>query len=354
LHPAPVRVLILVLALLVLAPSAYADRVTVKGTVLEGEVQSIDGKQIVMKTVYGQGALNINLQDVEAIETDVPFHVFHGADVHTTGPVIGLTPGEIRVASDGGAETISLGDMHAVVRQPGDDADFLEAAEVSFPYWSANFDLGFNASQATDDSLGLNVGLRGKRERGPSRFRPSIRWRYGQKRDDGEDRRTDDNNIFGALKQEYDVTERWFVYGKVDGEYDAVDSLSFRTVPTVGAAYKLFDTENLTWSAGLGPAYVYQRFFGGETEDYLAMGIVTQLEWQLPFEGTVWSFSTSYTPSVSEWTTNYLIRTETALRMPLAGAFSLRAAVLNTYDNTPADGSSRNSLSTTVGLSAGF
>ena len=48
-----------VLALIAgLLPSlAAADRVTVKGTVLEGSVKSLDAKQIVFETIYGKGDL---------------------------------------------------------------------------------------------------------------------------------------------------------------------------------------------------------------------------------------------------------------------------------------------------------
>lgn len=67
---------------------ATADRVTVKGTVLEGTVKSIDAKQIVVETVYGKG--NLTIADVEAIETDVAFHLFHGDHVETVGLALGF------------------------------------------------------------------------------------------------------------------------------------------------------------------------------------------------------------------------------------------------------------------------
>ena len=62
------------LVLLLLVPSlAAADRVTVKGTVLEGTVKSITAKHVVLETVYGKGDLVIKTEDVSAIETDAPF-----------------------------------------------------------------------------------------------------------------------------------------------------------------------------------------------------------------------------------------------------------------------------------------
>jgi hypothetical protein len=59
------------LALPAAAP-ALADRVSVKGVVLEGRVESITAERVVMSTVYGKGQLAIAVADVEAIETDDP------------------------------------------------------------------------------------------------------------------------------------------------------------------------------------------------------------------------------------------------------------------------------------------
>ena len=78
-----------------LASAAAADRVTVKGTVLEGTVKSISAKQVVMTTVYGKGDLAIGTEDVSAIETDAPFHVYKADDGTEVGPVVGVTPAAV-------------------------------------------------------------------------------------------------------------------------------------------------------------------------------------------------------------------------------------------------------------------
>jgi len=42
-----------------------------------------DAKQIVFETIYGKGDLTIKLADIEAIETDGDFYLWHGDDVET-------------------------------------------------------------------------------------------------------------------------------------------------------------------------------------------------------------------------------------------------------------------------------
>src|SRR5574339_243047 len=94
----------LCLVALLLVPSlASADRVTVKGTVLEGTVKSISAKEVVMETVYGKGTLTIPTADVSAIETAAPFHVFRADDGVEHGPVVGITPEAVSLAREDGS-----------------------------------------------------------------------------------------------------------------------------------------------------------------------------------------------------------------------------------------------------------
>ena len=80
-------------ALLLFVPSlAAADRVTVKGTVLEGKVTSVSAKQITMTTIYGKGEVAIPTADVTAIETDEPFHVFRSDDGQSISATSAATP----------------------------------------------------------------------------------------------------------------------------------------------------------------------------------------------------------------------------------------------------------------------
>ena len=61
----------LLVATLLLVPSfAAADRVTVKGTVLEGKVKAISSKKILMETIYGKG-VRLKPKEMKALESQV-------------------------------------------------------------------------------------------------------------------------------------------------------------------------------------------------------------------------------------------------------------------------------------------
>jgi putative salt-induced outer membrane protein YdiY len=348
-----VAVLALIAALL---PSpAAADRVTVKGVALEGSVKSLDAKQIVFETVYGKGDLTISLADIEAIETDGDFYLWHGDDVETVGRVVGASPDAITMDKTAhGRVDVPTSALLAARRSPGPEAGLVERAHVELPYWSASFDLAFSATQATDDTLALATGLGIQRTRGPARTKLGARYQLGREKKDGESSDTTANEIRGFLRQEYDLTSRLFAFGAVEAEYDEIESLSIRLVPKVGLGYFLVKRESFWLSVDAGPAYVYERFFGGDTNRYPGIGFGAESDWKLPVLGASWHNRLDYTPSFKDFFGDYLLRFETGLLVPMTESLSLKFALIDAYDSTPADGAKENSLTTLVGLALGF
>jgi hypothetical protein len=158
---------VLFVALLLVPSLAAADRVTVKGAVLEGTVKSISGKQIVMTTVYGKGELTIPTADVTAIETDAPFHVFRADDGQNVGPIVGITPTAVTIAEQSGSPAeIPFDQVQAAPRDAGEDANWFERRPVESPWWSGNADLSFASFDAATHTTALATGFGVRREQG--------------------------------------------------------------------------------------------------------------------------------------------------------------------------------------------
>ena len=350
------RIQLLLVALALLLPvAAHADRVTVKGTVLEGKITSITKKSVVLETVYGAGALVIDTKDIEAIETDVPFHVFHGDDVDSLGPVVGVNPEQVTVTPAGGApEAIPFGDVYVIRRDPGPEAGILDRLGVELAYWEGNFDLGFSYVNATSDSsaLGIAGGLR--RERGPSRLKLEAAYHRSTSKEQGESEDVTTDELYGQVRQEYDLTPRFFAFGSLYAENDGVEDLSIRLIPRVGFGYKLFTSENAWITLDGGPGYVYERYYGGDTNKYPMIGLGAESDWKLGLLGASWHNRLDWTPSVLGPFSDFLLRGETALLIPLISRLSFKVSVVDLYNSSPADDTEKNSLATLVGLSLGF
>jgi putative salt-induced outer membrane protein YdiY len=349
--------------ILLFVPSlASADRVTVKDTVLEGEVKSISAKAVVLTTVYGKGDLTIKTEDVSAIETETPFHVYKADDGTEVGRVVGITGAAVTLArADGGQVEVPFDQVQAAPRDPGPDANWFEQRPVESPWWSGNVDLSFASFDGTTHTTALATGFGVRRERGPNRTRFGATYLRSTTRDDEDDPATTDvdesddettaDELRGFLRHEYDFTARWFGFGSLEAEHDGIEDLSLRLIPKIGAGYKVVDREDLVFSVDAGLAYVYQRYFGGDTESFTALALGAQNDWKLPWLGATWHTRLDYLPSMTDPFDAYFLRGETALLIPIVEQLSLKASVVDEYNSQPADDAVSNSVATLLGLS---
>lgn len=340
--------------LLVLPMAARADTIRVKGQTLVGTLSGISAERILFRTIYGEGTLSIAVADVEALETEGRYHVLHGDGEDSVGRIRSAGPQELVVATDdGGAERIAVSSIHSAVRSDRWDRDPLERWRAAFRYWKGSFQLGWSMKQGTGSDTSVDVALDLSRRKGPwstffeSNYRFSV-----EKQQGGNGRSKLDNRVFGSLRNTYDLSERLFALASLDAEYDEVESLSLRTVPKLGMGLRLWLTEGFELSLDATPALLYQRFFGGETDDALVLGLGAVASLDLGF-GSL-DARADYLPSVVRWTRDYLVRTRATLSIPIFGELSFQAAVSDEYKSRPLPGNDHNRLNTSLGLGLGF
>jgi hypothetical protein len=70
--------------------------------------------------------------------------------------------------------------------------------------------------------------------------------------------------------------------------------------------------------------------------------------------GAEWRLRLDYTPSLTDWTTDYLLRTETSFTFPLTEHLGVKTSLIDLYDSTPAEDTQRNTLQLLVGASVLF
>ena len=334
--------------------SARADRVTVKGTTLEGTVTAVTSTTVEMKTVYGNGTLSIAIEDVEAISTEARVFVVHDDGKETTGRIVGIREGALLVGEDAAQpEMVPLAGIHRVMPAEAVETSRLGALRRTFSLWSGNFDVSFAATSATVDTTATAVAFRAVRTRAPTRLILEGAYRYGTEKPKDETQRIIADSAYGLARGEYDFLPRWYVFGSGDVLYDAIQELSYRVVPKTGVGYKIIDEKTLRWSAEGGGAYAFERYFGVETNDFFAVAFGSELTWSLPRDVELRARA-DYLPSVSDWSHDYLLRGQLSLIVPLLDFLAFKASVLDEYDSTPAPDTDANSFGTLVGLSLLF
>jgi putative salt-induced outer membrane protein YdiY len=344
---------------LLAAGAARADQVTSKGTVLHGTITALNGAGISFAPEYGKGSIDIKWEDIEDLKTDGNFQVLYGEDEETDTPLQGFSNNTLFTgASLEGATQIDIKTIHSGVAMGPSGPSWRDRVRSNFRYWDGNLDLGFNAQQATTDTVGLTLDFKTTRSKGPTRLIFGATYRYGTQTPKNGNKTTTQDQWYGLIRGEYDLTARLYAFGSGEATYDAIQHLSIRGIPKAGIGYtfweEVLNPDQRNFLAGeAGPAWVYERYFGGSTNDYWAVAFALVAGYYLPY-GAHFDGRIDYLPSVSDFTNDYLLRAAAAVTMPLVDPISAKFSVLNEYDNTPAPNTDRNSLFITAGLSVAW
>ncbi len=364
----PVLVWMLAIAVVLGAPlrAAAEDTVTVKGDTLRGRVADVTSDGVEFEPIHGAGAIAIPWTDLEGIETEESLTVMYGDDGESAGRIVGVRDGRLLLASgDGSSEAIATGELfHAYPADFGDSV--MDRLRSQFRYWNAAFDAGAAYTDSTIDRASGFAALRITRAHGPTRFLIEGDARYTNEKEKGERRSVTENRIFGFTRGEYDVTERLYSYASVRATHDTVQNLSLRFEPRGGGGVHVVKSQDFNFSTDVGLAWIYEDYYGDEfivgnsgpergrgSENHWAVAFGAQADAKLPY-GTLWRARAEYLPAVDDWEKNYLARFETALDFPLLEWLAFTVALRDEYDNTPAEGTERNTLTTTAALSFRF
>lgn len=342
------------------AVKVEAAELTVSGDTLHGTVVGASADNLLFQTIYAEEVLTIPWALVENLTSDATFQVLHGDTGEVHGRVIGIDKGDVLIGdSPESAAPVPVSTLVGLYEPvPGDEgkAELVESLRSDWRHWSGNIDLNWGLTRSTvdGDALGLAMGL--VRRRAATRLFFNTRLNQAtqtEATDAGDEETVTADEYFARARGEYDVRERLFVYLAGDGLYDGVQRLSLRSVASTGFGYRLYDLPEKSLSFYGGPAWQYERFFGGDTNDSAAVTLGMQGEVDLPYAAR-FSLRSEYLSAFEALDEDYLLRTEAALAVPLFSSVSLKAALQHIYDNTPADGTKSSSLISNLGLSLGF
>lgn len=340
----------LTITLLLLASSVSADEIQVGETVVQGTVTAVSASGVEVQPELGKGTVTFLYEDIQRLESDAPFWVLHGDEGESTGRLLGVEDGMLLVGNDrDSAERIELASIFTGSAVDGGVSEW-ERLRARWRFWSAALDAGFSFTDSTTDTSNASVGFLSERRKSGTRIVLKAGYLFGTEKEQGESRSTLNNEVTGLIRGEYDLSKRIFVLAGVDAEYDEIERLSIRTVPKAGLGWHVYKTKTSFFNLETAPAYNYERFFGGDTNESFGISFGAEAETVLPYDAVLGG-RVDYLPAVDDWANDYLIRSEVGLSVPIIGMLAFRASLAEQYDNTPAPGNQRNELQTAVGLS---
>ena len=356
-------------AALVAAGEARADQVTSKGTVLHGKITALSSSTVTFEPEYGKGSLDIKWADIEDLKSDGNFQVLYSGE-ESDVPLQGFTDGKLFVGNQlEGAQQIDVSTIEGGVPLGPDGPSWQDRVRSNWRYWDGNLDFGFNYQQATTDTTGLLLDFATTRRKDPLRLIFGATYRYSKQKKQGESSSTIQDQAYGVIRGEYDLTSALYAFASGEATYDAIQRLSIRGIPKLGLGYTFWeekldeDTRNF-FAGEAGGAWVYEKFFGctqeappdptcetpASTNDFFAVAFSLIAGYHLPY-GAHWDGRIDYLPAVDDFTADYLLRGTTSLTMPVIDPISAKLSLVDEYDSTPAAGTRNNSLFIAFALS---
>ncbi|MCP5519984.1 MAG: DUF481 domain-containing protein [Verrucomicrobiales bacterium] len=229
-----------------------------------------------------------------------------------------------------------------------EDAAAPEGAEAPKPAssWKTSAAIGATLTRGNSDTLTVNGTIDTIKKWGKNEAGAGFSVTYGE-----TDNKETANNMAAYGQYNRLVSERLFVYGRVDFSRDKLADVNYRIGLSPGAGYYFIKNDKFTLSGELGPGYIWEEV-GGVSDDYFSLHVGEKFTWEINDRARLWQ-SLSYDPEVEDFE-NYLLRAEIGFETDIMKNLSLRVVGIDTYRNMPAAGRNKNDFQLITGIAYKF
>jgi putative salt-induced outer membrane protein len=359
------------LVVCLLGVSARADQVVLKngdritGTIVKSDVTSDDKIKttvLVVKTEFA-GEVSIQWDAVASIVSGEPLHLELKDGQTVVGTVTTNDGGKYDVTTKDTGEVVTPKDTIVAVRN--DDEQKVHDAEIDrlrnphlTDFWSGLVDTGLSVTRGNSATLSYNLAAKAVRQ--TTRDKISVYTTAIYATDDTTPpSRTTAHNILGGVRGDFNLSERVFVFGFTDFEYDEFQHLDLRNTLGGGAGYHVYKSANSTFDV-FGGADYEQEYFSPNPPDTLlnttrkTAEVVVGEEFDSKInKRTTFSEKLSLFPNVSD-TGQYRMQFDASAATKLKSWLAWQVTFSDRYISNPLAGLKGNDLLLSTGLRVTF
>lgn len=353
LRPLLSAALLMVVAAFTVASDVRADQVTfVNGDRISGEILSISDGKIQIATEYA-GTITADFGKIIGLTTDAAGKITLRNGDLISGAIREVSPDRIVVESEAlgilelprasFAEFMARGKHESIepVQTPGDDlrTDKSAASTEKKPgesstavaeAWNGSLAVGAQLQRGNTDTADLHVEIKAKRTAPREELHLRFYSDYGET--EGE---TDQNKAFGQAKLKLFQTDRRYLFGLIDMEYDEMENLDLRAQGFGGIGYKFLNAPRTKLLGEAGAGLTGEFFDEADDEETLEASAFLNAEWtQVLFENVVFYQALTLFPNLSE-IGDFRLRSETGVTSPLGGGWAFKLSLIDDYDSDP-------------------
>jgi putative salt-induced outer membrane protein YdiY len=333
------RLVIFWVAWLVLCVPAAADQVTVKnGSVIIGDILHMTEGKLKMKTEFA-GEIEIPWEQVSAVETDETLPVVLGEQGSLNAVLESPEPGkaEIIAASEDVTGIVDLSRVTAINPPPPPPIR-----------WTGSIVGAYSKSTGNTENTVAALKADTRRRTAKDRITVGFLWNYKEDEDGLTER-----NVMFETKYDYFFNEKLFGYGNLRLENDKFKDLRVRTGAGAGLGYQFVETKRVDFSVEGGLSYVNEDFYDAEDDDFVAGRLASNLdawiieEWLRFLQSTAWLVNL-------EDTGDWLLYTDTSLRLKITKDWSANAGLIYNYESEPPPDTEKEDTTYLLGLAYEF
>lgn len=353
----PMLVLLLFFAL-----SSRADQVTLKnGDRLTGTIVKSDGKTLLIKSDFA-GDVTVKWDAIMSIVSAEPLHLGL-KDGQTIVGNVTTSDGKFEVATKETGEVSASKDSVVTVRSDAEEKSYdAELDRLRNPrltdFWSGLVDTGLTLTRGNSSTLAYNLAA--KAVRSTDRDKISVYTTAVYASDDTTPpSRTTAHAIRGGVRGDLNLSDRVFVFGFTDFEYDEFQHLDLRNTLGGGAGYHVIKTKQTVFDVFGGGDYD-QEYFSPDPPTVLTSvtrktgEIVLGEEFDFNVNSrTTFSEKFSAFPNISDGG-QYRVQFDTAAATKLKSWLSWQVTFSDRYLSDPLPGLKGNDALLSTGLRVTF
>ena len=348
------RTRLAVLLIVVLAPTVFADQITLKnGDRLTGTIITSDAKTLVLKTEYAD-AVTIKWDFVQQIESAQPLYVGTKGGQVIVGPVT-TSDNKLAVATkESGSVAVAKADVTSL--RNADEEKKAEAAldRLQHPsladLWAGSLDTGLGLVRGNSDSTNFTFGLNAVRAANRDKITLYTNSAFSRSTVNGVTATTA-QAIAGGVRYDLNVSDKSFAFGTVDLFNDRFQALDLRTVLGAGGGYHAIKNDRTTLDLLVGGTFNREFFttFNRSSAEVLLGETFTRKF----LASSAFNEALFFYPNLS-YTGNYRSTLSLGLVTKLTKLLSWQTSFNDYYLSNPPPGKKANDLLFSTGLRLTF
>ncbi len=347
----------LVCVMLVMScPSIFADQIVLKnGDRLTGKIVKKDGDKIVIQTEFA-GLVTILWSAVDKIVADEPVNIELADGQMLKGTVESKEEEKIEVKTqDAGTVEVEKAKIE-LVRSDDEQANFeAERDRLLNPgfsdLWAGSADVGFSLTTGNSDTRALSVGARAARETTRDKISVYANAIRASNSTSGISVTTADAVWFGG-RYDVNLSDKTFVFGSADFEYDKPQQLDFRAVFGGGFGYRWIRSEKIDLDIFGGAAFNREYFSDGTRRNSAEALVGEELNYRISKSTNLEQRFILY-PNLTR-TGDFRSVFDASLVTSLNSWLGWQVTVGNRFNSNPVAGAEKSDFLFTTGLRATF